>query len=346
MLRTGLVLDARYEAHTTPPGHPERPDRIVVLCQLVDQLRRDSILRIDPRPATEEELTYNHDVEHVRQVQSTAQRRYSQFDPDTSASQRSYEIACLAVGGCLELVDQIMAGEIDNGFAMVRPPGHHAERDRAMGFCLFNNVAVAAHHLRRRHGLQRILIMDWDVHHGNGTQHSFYDDPGVLYISTHQYPHYPGTGAADEVGVGAGRGATVNIPLPAGGGNEIYGEAFRTIVEPIARQFDPRFVLISAGFDCHRRDPLGGMEVDEQGIAAMTRSLLRIAREHCSGRCAAVLEGGYDLRALRDSAETLIVELGGLRMDEKPPTTYDRQGALEPIRAIQASFWNLPGATS
>ncbi|OFV87835.1 MAG: histone deacetylase, partial [Acidobacteria bacterium RBG_16_68_9] len=212
MACTGFVLDPRYMEHDTGRGHPERPERIAVLADVIPRL--PDLRRVEPRLATPEELTLVHDEGHLARVARTRDLASYAFDPDTRASPRSFEAACLATGGCLALIDEVMAGRLRNGFAFVRPPGHHAERDRAMGFCLFNNVAVGAAHLLRQYGLQRVLVMDWDVHHGNGTQHMFERDPGVLYVSTHQYPFYPGTGALDEVGDGDGTGFTVNLPFP------------------------------------------------------------------------------------------------------------------------------------
>src|SRR5262249_15536027 len=252
-----------------------------------------------------------HDGAYVDEVAATQHQEWFAFDADTPTSPRSYATACLAAGGFLALLDAVMSQEGGNGFAFVRPPGHHAERHRAMGFCLVNNVAVGAEYLRRRYGLQRILIVDWDLHHGNGTQHLFESDPGVLYISAHQYPYYPGTGALDEVGRGDGEGYTVNVALPAGCGDAEDGEAFTPHILPIAQQYAPQFVLISAGFDAHARDPLGGMQVTEPGFQAMARALLEIAREPAGGRCAAILEGGYDVHAIRRSSQRVLAELQG-----------------------------------
>jgi acetoin utilization deacetylase AcuC-like enzyme len=235
----------------------------------------------------------------------------------------------------------MLAGEVDNGFAFVRPPGHHAEADRAMGFCLFNNVAIGARWLRTQ-GVGRILIVDWDVHHGNGTQDSFYDDPETLYVSTHQYPFYPGTGGAREVGRGAAAGRTLNVPLPAGCGDDEYVAAFTDLIEPVAHQFRPEVVLISAGFDADYRDPLAGMQATESGFRAMTRVLLRIADRHAGGRLAAILEGGYDLDALRSAVPAVLDELAGTRLGEPIATPQPRGPVLAPAQAAQGAFWDLP----
>ncbi len=340
-MRTGIVIDERYTGHDTGEGHPERPARIRTLVDMLRARPATGLVRLEPRPATDDEIGLNHDARHVSRVASTAGRAFTTFDADTPAGPRSYDTALLAAGGVVRLVDAIMAREVQNGFAFVRPPGHHAERDRAMGFCLFNNVAIAARVLRTRYGLERIAIMDWDLHHGNGTQHSFDDDPSVLYVSTHQYPFYPGTGAADEIGRGPGAGFTVNVPLAAGSGDPEFVEAFTYVVAPVLRQFRPQFVLVSAGFDCHRRDPLGQLTATEDGIAFMTRVLLRCAHDSAEGRLAAVLEGGYDLEAIRSSAARVLDRLRGEGLDEPLPAVA-RGPTSERVRRAQAPYWELP----
>lgn len=346
MLRTGVVLDPRYQEHTTSRGHPERPERIAALMDL-DRERKlmgmtGGVERLSPRPATHAELARVHGAEHIDRVAETAGHGFTHFDADTPVCPRSYEIALLAAGGLLEVVDAVMRGETDNGFAQMRPPGHHAEPDKPMGFCLFNNVAVAARHLTEAHKLGRVLIVDYDVHHGNGTERAFWSDPNVLYVSLHQYPHYPGTGADDDVGAGPGEGRTLNVPLPAECGDAQYLEAFDRLVEPICRQFAPEFVLISAGMDLHYRDPLGDMRVTERGIGAMTRSLMRIARETAGGRVAVALEGGYDLLGLKTSVSEVLDELSGARLDETwRPEPGESPDALRRAIEIQKRYWEL-----
>jgi acetoin utilization deacetylase AcuC-like enzyme len=341
MLRTGCVCDPRYADHEVPPGHPERPERIEALLDLMRRYRREGIVPVAPRAATVEEISSNHDRRYVERVRATAGQPFVVFDGDTTAYAASYETALLAAGGLLELIDRVMTGEADNGFAMVRPPGHHAESDRAMGFCFFNNAAVGARYLRTKHKLERILVVDWDVHHGNGTQRSFYADKHVLYLSLHQYPHYPGTGAANEAGVGDGLGYTVNVPFPGGYGDDEYAAAFRRIVEPIGRQFAPQFVLVSAGFDAHRRDPLSQMRVSTEGYAAMTRSVLDIAREAAGGKCVAVLEGGYDLEALAESVSAVLDALGGKDLDAPRPQGSGAETVLDAVTRVHRRFWKL-----
>jgi len=341
MAETGIVIDPRYLEHDTGPGHPERPERIQVLLPLLEPAAA-GVVTVTPRLASGDELALVHDGAYVDEVAATQALPGFAFDADTPTSVRSYETACLAAGGLLALLDAVMAGTVRNGFACVRPPGHHAERARAMGFCLFNNVAVGAAYLRWRYGLTRILVVDWDLHHGNGTQHMFEHDPGVLYVSTHQYPYYPGTGAIEEVGRGDGEGFTVNLPFPAGFGDAEYIEAFATVVDPIAREYAPEFVLISAGFDAHVRDPLGGMRMTEVGFRALARLLLRLARDHAGGRCAAILEGGYDLTAIRNGVRDVLAELqgpdAGLAMSTEPSRAAP---LLERIRAVQRRYWKL-----
>lgn len=347
--RTGIVLDPRYLEHVTGRGHPERPERIETLLAMRDALEPTGLAPIEPRPATREELELVHSPEHVDRVEATARMERHKLDVDTPVGPESHATALLAAGGLLEAIDATMRGEVHTAFAKVRPPGHHAEPTRPMGFCLYNNVAIGARHLIDRHGLGRVMILDWDVHHGNGTEAAFYSDPRVLYVSIHQYPHYPGTGAAGDAGSGAGEGRNVNVPLPAGCGDDQYALSFERLIEPIARQFAPEFVLISAGMDCHWRDPLGGMRVTETGVATMTRRLMRLAREHAGGRCVAVLEGGYDLEGLRSSTEATLRELGGgADGGEGEPTAPAIPGAkgeipraLEDAIAVQRRYWEL-----
>jgi len=265
------------------------------------------LVPIGAREASDEELARVHTPELIARIEDTRGTPHTRFDPDTAASAASCEAARLAAGGLIDLCEAVCAGEVANGIALVRPPGHHAERERAMGFCLFNNVAVAAQALRAR-GVGRIAIVDWDLHHGNGTQHAFEHDPDVLYVSTHQYPFYPGTGAAEEVGVGAGMGRTLNVPCPAGFGDGELTAIFDDLVVPALRVFAPEFLLVSAGFDCDGRDPLGGLQVTPAGIAAMARACAQVARETARGRIVAVLEGGYDLGALTDGIEVVVEE--------------------------------------
>ena len=229
--------------------------------------------------------------------------------PDVAICGVSFDIACLAAGTVLNLADAVASGRSDNGFALIRPPGHHAEYDAALGFCLFNNIAIAARYLQQQHSLEKILILDWDVHHGNGTQHLFEEDPSVFYVSTHQYPHYPGTGSYSETGIGAGKGTTLNCPMDAGANNEAYTEVFTEKILPAVELFKPDIILISAGFDAHQADPLGSINLTTEHYAWMTKRLMECADRHCNGRILSVLEGGYDLDALALSVASHIKTL-------------------------------------
>jgi len=311
MAKSAVVIDQEYLKHFPGPSHPERPDRIKVLLDLAASLDRSGFQLLPPRPATRGELETCHSAEHIALIEAASRSNRYALDGDTITSRDSFAVGVLAAGGFLQLLDAIAAGDFANGFALVRPPGHHARPEQAMGFCLFNTVAVGARHLLDAHHARRVLIVDWDVHHGNGTQEIFYSDPSVLFISTHQYPYYPGTGSLRETGVGAGEGYTINVPLPAGCGDGEYLGVFRDVIFPAAKKFQPDWILVSAGFDAHRRDPLGGMNVSEAGFAAMARAVLRLAEQFSQNRIAFLLEGGYDLTALRDSVATVINEMRG-----------------------------------
>ncbi len=343
-MKTGLHVDGIYLRHHTPDGHPERAQRIDRLLVLADRACGHGVI-VQPavRCATEAELALAHEPSYVDAILSAAGRDVM-LDPDTFMSPESCDVARYAAGGVLDLVDRVMSGELDNAFAAVRPPGHHAESDRAMGFCLFNNIAVAAAYAAKRHGVERVLIVDWDVHHGNGTQQIFWDDPGIMFVSLHQFPFYPGTGSAEETGGEAAAGRTVNIPMTGGFGDAEYAAAFRRVVAPVARAFAPGLVLVSAGFDAHAADPLGGMRVSADGFDAMAAEVLDVARESAGGRCVAVLEGGYDLDALGECVERV---LGRMQSPDLPRPSGPRGGeerfapVLARVRAAHAGFWNI-----
>jgi acetoin utilization deacetylase AcuC-like enzyme len=306
MKPTAFLYDERYLLHKTGPDHPERPDRIEAVwehLQTTDFFPSLSLLK--PEPAPVKWIEEIHRPDYIRRVKEACRTRSAHLDSlDTTISPESYEIALLAVGGVLRLIDAIFKGEARNGFGLLRPPGHHAERDQALGFCLFNNVAIGARYAQKQYGIKRVLIVDWDVHHGNGTQHSFEEDPSVFYFSAHQYPFYPGTGHSWEKGIRAGLGKTLNLPFPAGTGNRPYLEAFENIFLPEAREFKPELILISAGFDAHRDDPLAGLDLTETAYGRMTQCLKAIAKDSAKERIVSVLEGGYNLGALARSVET------------------------------------------
>ncbi len=311
MGKTGLIYDPRYLEHDMGAGHPESPKRLRAIMQRLEQSGVAARLtKIEPRPAEDEWVTQVHQSGYVALLnqQAPTSGRIS-LDADTSMSPGSLAAAYLAAGGALAGVDAIMAGRVQHAFCAVRPPGHHAEAGRAMGFCLFNNVAIAARYVQKRYGLQRVLIVDWDVHHGNGTQHSFDTDPSVLFFSTHQYPHYPGTGRATERGNGPAEGFTINVPMEAGEGDDEYRAVFQKVLVPAAEAFKPDFVMISAGFDAHRDDPLASMGLTEEGYADLTAIVAGLAKQHCQGRLLSSLEGGYNLPALAASVERHIQAL-------------------------------------
>jgi acetoin utilization deacetylase AcuC-like enzyme len=338
-----LIHTDRFAEHQTPPGHPERPERAEVMDAVAARWRERGVEIVAPRAATREQLARVHDPDYIRRISETALKS-QQLDPDTYTSPESYEIALLAAGAAIDGVERVMGGSHRAAVALVRPPGHHAERERAMGFCLFNNVAVAAAHARAQ-GAAKVAIVDYDVHHGNGTQHIFETDPHVLYISTHQFPYYPGTGSADEVGRQAGLGFTVNVPLEVGAVDDDYRIAFSEIVLPVLRQFEPDLILLSAGFDAHERDPLGGMRVTTAAFAAMTLELRGVAEECCRGRIVAVTEGGYDLHALGSSLDAVIAAHGGDAAPAQWPSSgiapSRGEAAVARVRPVLAPFWTL-----
>jgi acetoin utilization deacetylase AcuC-like enzyme len=289
--------------------HPESPDRLKSIYGMLGIIDQAGLLYVPARSASEEEIEWVHDPRYVTMVRETSGKGRTRLDPDTSTSPKSYDASCMAAGGVLKLVDSLMKGEIDNGFALVRPPGHHAEKHRAMGFCIFNNIAIGARYLEYCYGRKRIMIVDFDLHHGNGTQQCFYADNSVLYISTHQYPYYPGSGWYDEIGHGLGKGYTINIPLSNGMHDGDYEHVFEEIVAPVSRLFAPEVILVSAGYDIHASDPLGGMKVTESGFSAIARTMMNIAGKECDGKLLFVLEGGYNLVALANGVRATIMEM-------------------------------------
>jgi acetoin utilization deacetylase AcuC-like enzyme len=300
---TGLVIDPAFRLHDTGPGHPESPRRLEAI---ETELQRRGLLQrcrlIPARPAVDRELCRCHTARYLQTVRREVAYGARELSTgDTTVGEHSEDAARLAAGGTLAAVDAVLAGRIDNGFALVRPPGHHAEPDRGMGFCIFNNVALAARHAQAVHGLERVLIVDWDLHHGNGTQAIFWSDPSVLYVSTHEWGNYPGSGAAEERGEGAGLGFTINCPLPAYSDGAAVLGALEKALEAAAR-FRPQLVLVSAGFDGHRGDPLGHFLLEDADYTALTELCLAIAGEHADGRLVSVLEGGYGLKGLAGGA--------------------------------------------
>jgi len=339
-----VIADSRYAAHAGPAGHPERPERLSAVGAALDGFGA-ALARLAPRPAEPDELLAVHDRAHLERVRRAAASGVGQLDPDTFVSAASYDVARLAAGGSIDLALRVARGAARAGFAAVRPPGHHAEGDRAMGFCLFNNAAIAARAVQRAAGIERLLVLDWDVHHGNGTQHTFEADPSVLYVSTHQYPFYPGTGAAGEIGYGRGEGATLNVPMPAGCGDAEYVGVFQRVIAPAARAFRPDYWIVSCGFDAHEDDPLAEMRITQSGYASLTAIVRALADELSGGRMLFVLEGGYSLRGLREGVTALV---GGLLADAPSPPEADdltRGSVLERLvaRAVAVHGTRIPG---
>jgi acetoin utilization deacetylase AcuC-like enzyme len=339
-----LVSSPRFAEHQTPPGHPERPERAQVMETVAGRWRAGGGEVIAPRPATHDQLNRVHDPHYVERIAELRDKAVA-LDPDTYTSPESYEIALLAAGAAIDAVEKTMGATNVYSLAMMRPPGHHAERAHAMGFCLFNNVAVAAAHARHALGAARVAIVDYDVHSGNGTQHMFERDPSVLYISTHQYPYYPGTGAVEEIGSGPGEGFTVNLPMESGSTDTDFEHVFERVALPVLRQFAPDLILVSAGFDAHQRDPLATQRATEPGFAAMTMALRRVADDVCKGRMALVTEGGYDLKALEGSLEAVVQTLSGAATAPKwpSPTVPSSRGRATADAATKAlgKRWKL-----
>lgn len=330
-----VVGDPRFMLHRAPEGHPERPERLTAVDDAVDRAlaaHGERIARETPRAAHFDELRLVHDERMLKILASTRAADDGQLDADTYHVAESFDVACLAAGASIDLVRAALRDEVPRGFAAVRPPGHHAEANRAMGFCLLNNVAIATRVCQRELGTPRILIFDWDVHHGNGTQHSFEDDPNVLYVSTHQFPFYPGTGSHREAGVGRGVGATLNVPMPAGCGDAEYVGVVERIITPAAIAFRPDLILVSCGFDAHRDDPLASMEVSHAGYLAMAMRLRALADELCSGRIVHVLEGGYSLLGVREGTSAVLESLVVETADPSLPATPLETGSA--LRAI------------
>jgi len=345
-MKAGLVYDPIYLEHDTG-DHVENSRRLVdAMSYLKETGIKEKLTYLPPRPASLEELEMIHAPEYISYVKSKAEKGGGWLDPDTVMSPKSYEAALYAAGGVLVAVEEMMKGEVDNAFALVRPPGHHAIHDRAMGFCIFNNVAIAAKFALSKFNLNRVLIADFDVHHGNGTQDAFYADPKVLYFSTHQYPFYPGTGWMDETGTGEGEDTTVNFPMAAGWGDEECLRAFNEVLVPVARRFQPQLILVSAGFDAHWADQLAMMRVTITGFAQLVMILKELAAELCQGRLVFTLEGGYNLRVVASSIKaTFDVLLGNSGIDDplgKAPVARRPEGFDEHIEAIKR-IHNLVG---
>jgi acetoin utilization deacetylase AcuC-like enzyme len=339
-----IVTSERFADHLTPPGHPERVERCEVMQAVASEFRLRGGEVIEPRVASEEEIARVHDPEYVSLIKETAGRAIA-LDADTYTSPDSYDVARLAAGAAVGAVENVLRrGRSARALAMVRPPGHHAERNRAMGFCLFNNVAIAAIHARAR-GLDRVAIVDYDVHHGNGTQRTFYGDHSILFVSSHQYPYYPGTGAADEIGTAAGEGFTVNLPLGAGATDADVELAYARVALPILRRFNPQLILLSAGFDAYVDDPLGGLRLSAGYFERLTALVTAVAEECSDGRLVAVTEGGYHVTGLGDGLRGVVRAMSGESRAEDLPIpdgpTPRGQAAVDAVAPHLAPYWTL-----
>ncbi|MHC1635475.1 MAG: histone deacetylase family protein [Candidatus Methanospirareceae archaeon] len=345
MKTTGFVYHDDYLKHDTGSFHPETPDRLVaIMSRLRGKNFIEKLYRIEPVEASIEEVEYVHHSSYIRSVEEICLSGGGMLDPDTPVCKDTFKVALLSVGGAIRAVEEVMASNIKNAFALIRPPGHHATPNRGMGFCIFNNVAITAEYLKRKYGLRRILIVDWDVHHGNGTQEIFFDDPSVLYFSTHQYPYYPGTGWIKEIGKGEGRGYTINVPLPAGVDDEGYLYVMREILKPIAMDFSPEFVLVSAGFDAHIHDPLASMRLTSNAFGLFTDIVKEIADKKCKDRVVILLEGGYNLDALAESVVAVFNSLsrrkeGEEEVEERVSMVVKKR--VEEVKRIQNEYWKL-----
>lgn len=340
--QTGIVKDDKYLNHSIEGDHPECPERLQVLYSMLEEPAMSGRFKeIPARSATPEELLLVHTPRYIKDLEATEGAAFTSLDSDTGTCALSHEAALLAAGGLCRAVASVCSGEVRNAFALIRPPGHHAEESCAKGFCLYNNIAIAAKFAQKQCGLERVLIVDWDLHHGNGTQHSFEGDPTVLYFSVHQRHTFPGTGKFREAGKGSGKGYTVNLPLRPGCGDGDYLLLFEKILKPIARKFEPQIILVSAGFDIHAADPMGAMAVSPQGFAGLTQSVMEIAESACDGKLVLSLEGGYDLPALRDSVKAVLLELAGITTTD-PAAFLDAADRRKMDRVLRKA-WRVHG---
>lgn len=349
-MATGIVYHPDYLKHDPGEGHPESPQRLEAIYKFLEEkdlLKHFTI--IEPNLALLEAVEAVHTSEYRKMVEKVSQGYASLPDPETVISPDTYRVALLAAGGVLRAIDEVISGEVDNAFCLVRPPGHHALPGRAMGFCVFNNVAIGACYLREKYQLQRILIVDWDAHHGNGTQQIFYDDPGVLHFSIHQSDLFPeGSGWITEIGEGKGEGFNVNVPVPRGTGDSGYYYAFNQLLKPLAHQFHPEFILVSAGFDAYFRDPLSDLQVTSKGFRMMAELVKEMAENYAGGRVVAVLEGGYSIPDLPFLVATVLGVFAGLDLDLQPPEEQVRDILLPVTRQridaaikVQKNYWKL-----
>ncbi|OGR19690.1 MAG: histone deacetylase [Desulfobacterales bacterium GWB2_56_26] len=354
MRKTAIFRSKLFQEHDPGFDHLDSPERVAPLFFTLDELAKNNLF-IEPSTtkASRETLLLNHSPQQIDKAAATAGKIFSVLNEDTFTSPKSYEAACFAAGSLVGGIDLLMNREIANGLALVRPPGHHAEKDCSMGFCLFNNIAVAAHHALKRHGLKRVMIVDWDVHHGNGTQNSFFNTEEVLFVSIHESPLFPGTGSHLETGVGSGEGYTLNIPLPGGQGDLEYANIFNTLILPVGHQYRPEIILVSAGFDGYHGDCVSSMRLTHQGFGYMAKVLVELAEKICSGRILFILEGGYNPAGLREGVFAVLSELVGERLTTPFPSFLDEETeailrkeraphpAVERVRDIAKRYWKM-----
>ncbi len=343
-----VTNDERFMGHLEGVPHLETPKRIKTFQEvLADPSIQGRWCESPPRMASKKELALIHTSDHIDRIAGTSGRKLTTFDIDTQATEKSYGVARLAAGGVFNLLDQIWTGPARRGFACVRPPGHHAEPNKAMGFCLFNNVALGARYLQKKYAVRKIMIVDIDVHHGNGTQSAFYESSEVLYISTHQFPFYPGTGNYGEVGEGKGEGFTVNVPIGKGHGDRLFSRAVHFVVSRLTEAYEPEIILVSCGFDLYMYDRFGGMFVTPDGYALMTSILIEIAEKYCQGRIAFVMEGGYSLRGIRECGLRVMQELCGVptstreRVEKIALRSAKGVDQLKKVIEIQKNYWKI-----
>ena len=343
-----IVKDERFKQHLEHIPHLENAGRVsAILSVLQDPSLDGKWVEVKPRLASTEELGLLHTPEYIERVAQTAGKALVSFDLDTQTTEKSYEVARLAVGGVFNMLDAIWSGKARRGFACIRPPGHHAGPDKAMGFCLFNNIALGASYLNKQYSVKKVMIVDIDVHHGNGTQAAFYDTDKVLYVSLHQFPAYTGTGNFGEVGQGRGEGFTVNIPLAKGHGDRDFAGIIYSLLNPLAQDYHPDIILVSCGFDLYMYDRLGGMKVTPEGYALMTFLLLEIAERVCNGRIAFIMEGGYSLKGIRECGLRVMQELCGVptvtrkRLDKITGNSAKKLSAVKKVIEIQKKYWKI-----
>lgn len=354
MKKTAIFRHNLFSEHDPGFDQVDSPARITTLYSALDELPEKAIF-IEPQfsKISDKKLLLNHSQALLDMVAATAGKTYSVLDGDTFTSEKSYEAACFAAGAAVKGVDLLFEDVIANSIALVRPPGHHAEPGRAMGYCLFNNAAVAVHHAIARHGVKKVMVIDWDVHHGNGTQKSFFSRKDVLFISIHQSPLYPGTGSFLEIGEGEGEGYTINIPLPGGQGDLEYANIFNSLVIPIGLQYEPELIVVSAGFDGHHGDDISAMRLSHSGFGYMTRCLKQLADKVCGGKLIVCLEGGYNLSGLKSGVFTVLSELAGEQLNTPFPSFLDSDAyeqfryesrlhpAIERVKEIAKNYWKI-----